>query len=133
MIAAPGIRTLLNGWTEPVRHPHDREAALYALLLRLRREERFGEYGEFVRQFEDEFGAQPYFHTFRAIHARAKGDLASLRSSVEYCVFSSTNPNLTPPTSTAKSGQARIAGDGRRLGADCHAGLRQTFIDKDRR
>ncbi|MFI5929603.1 hypothetical protein ACIA3K_27015 [Micromonospora sp. NPDC051543] len=61
-----------------------RFAALYALLLRLRREERHAEYASVVRDHEDEFGAEPYFHTFRAIVARAKGDLASLRSSVEY-------------------------------------------------
>lgn len=61
-----------------------RFAALYALLLRLRREERHGEYGATVRRHEDEFGAEPYFHTFRAIMARMRGDLSSLRSSVEY-------------------------------------------------
>lgn len=61
-----------------------RFAALYALLLRLRREERYGEYGELVRRFEDEFGTEPYFQTFHAILARVKGDLASLRSAVEY-------------------------------------------------
>ena len=33
---------------------------------------------------EDEFGTEPYFHTFRAILARVRGDLASLRSAVEY-------------------------------------------------
>lgn len=61
-----------------------RFAALYALLLRLRREERYGEYGALVRRFEGEFGTEPYFHTFRAILARVRGDLASLRSAVEY-------------------------------------------------
>jgi tetratricopeptide (TPR) repeat protein len=77
----PVLRAILH---DRAVRDQPRFAALYALLLRLRREERFGEYGDFVRQFEDEFGAQPYFRTFRAIHARAKGDLASLRSSVEY-------------------------------------------------
>jgi hypothetical protein len=57
---------------------------LYALLLRLRREERYGEYGTLVHRFEGEFGTEPYFHTFRAILARVRGDLASLRSAVEY-------------------------------------------------
>jgi tetratricopeptide (TPR) repeat protein len=61
-----------------------RFAALYGLLLRLRREERFGEYSELVRRCEGEFGTEPYFHTFRAIVARVRGDLASLRSAVEY-------------------------------------------------
>lgn len=61
-----------------------RFVALYSLLLRLRREERFGEYGALVRQVEGEFGTEPYFHTFRAILARVRGDLASLRSAVEY-------------------------------------------------
>src|SRR6476660_5251030 len=61
-----------------------RFAALYALLLRLRREERHGEYSALVRQHEDEFGAEPYYHTFRAIAARMRGDLVSLRSSVQH-------------------------------------------------
>lgn len=61
-----------------------RFAALYALLLRLRREERYGEYGTLVRRFEGEFGTEPFFHTFRAILARVRGDLSSLRSAVEY-------------------------------------------------
>jgi tetratricopeptide (TPR) repeat protein len=65
-------------------HHRPRFAALYALLLRLRREERYGEYGALVRQFEDDFGTEPYYHTFRAILARMRGDRASLRSSVEY-------------------------------------------------
>ncbi|MFY1702459.1 hypothetical protein ACN28G_12050 [Micromonospora sp. WMMA1923] len=61
-----------------------RFAALYALLLRLRQEERAGEYASTVRRYEDEFADEPYFHTFRAIVARTRGDLASLRSAVEY-------------------------------------------------
>ncbi|MFC4108651.1 hypothetical protein [Micromonospora zhanjiangensis] len=61
-----------------------RFAALYGLLLRLRREERHAEYTATVRQYEDEFGAEPYYHTFYAITARARGDLAALRSSVEH-------------------------------------------------
>ena len=56
----------------------------HALLLRLRREERYGEYATLVRRFEGEFGTEPYFHTFRAILARVRGDLSSLRSAVEY-------------------------------------------------
>lgn len=61
-----------------------RFAALYGLLLRLRREERFGEYGELVRRWEGEFGTEPYVHTFRAIIARVNGDLGSLRIAVEH-------------------------------------------------
>jgi hypothetical protein len=77
----PLLRAVLDDHTIRTR---SRFAALYALLLRLRREERHAEYGAVVRDHEDEFGSEPYFHTFRAIVAWAKGDLASLRSSVEY-------------------------------------------------
>ncbi|TNH22364.1 hypothetical protein FHG89_29375 [Micromonospora orduensis] len=77
----PLLRAVLDDHTIRSR---SRFAALYALLLRLRREERHAEYASVVRDHEDEFGSEPYFHTFRAIVARAKGDLASLRSSVEY-------------------------------------------------
>ncbi|MDG4797550.1 hypothetical protein [Micromonospora sp. WMMD1082] len=77
----PALREILNDRTT---RAHTRFAALYALLLRLRREERHAEYAATVRQHESEFGAEPYFHTFRAIVARTRGDLASLRSAVEY-------------------------------------------------
>ncbi|MEV1017050.1 hypothetical protein AB0I89_28625 [Micromonospora sp. NPDC049801] len=77
----PLLRAALD---DHANRSRSRFAALYALLLRLRREERHAEYALVVRDHEDEFGAEPYFHTFRAIVARAKGDLASLRSSVEY-------------------------------------------------
>ncbi|HEY8472834.1 MAG TPA: hypothetical protein VIL37_09395 [Natronosporangium sp.] len=76
----PILRRLVTDHSLP-RAP--RFAALYALLLRLRREERYAEYSEFVRRFEGEFGTEPYFLTFRAILLRARGDLASLRSAVE--------------------------------------------------
>lgn len=75
---------LLKILEQPSRSSKVRFAALYALLLRMRREERFGEYGTTVHRFEDEFGSQPYYHTFRAIAAQMRGDLASLRSSVEH-------------------------------------------------
>ena len=61
-----------------------RFVALYGLLLRMRREDRYGEYAALVAEREDEFGSQPYFHTFRAVVAQMKGDMASLRSAVEY-------------------------------------------------
>ena len=77
----PLLRAILDDHSIRAR---SRFAAVYALLLRLRREERHAEYGSIVRQYEDEFGTEPYFQTFRAIVARARGDLASLRSSVEY-------------------------------------------------
>ena len=88
----PAIRHAVEEITEPeivlraIAEDHSvarrpRFTALYALLLRLRREERYGEYGAFVAHFEGEFGSEPYYHTFRAILARAKGDVGSLRSS----------------------------------------------------
>ncbi|TCC00529.1 hypothetical protein E0H26_02260 [Micromonospora zingiberis] len=77
----PALRAILDDRAARAR---TRFAALYALLLRLRREERHAEYAAVVRQHEAEFGAEPYFHTFRAIAARTRGDLASLRSAVEY-------------------------------------------------
>jgi hypothetical protein len=77
----PLLRDIVADQAAP---PGPRFAALYTLLLRLRREERYGEYGALVSQSEGEFGAEPYFHTFRAILARARGDLASLRSAVEH-------------------------------------------------
>lgn len=77
----PALRGILD---DRSLRPRSRFAALYALLLRLRREERHGEYSAIVREHEGEFGTEPYFHTFRAIVARTRGDIASLRSSVEY-------------------------------------------------
>src|ERR1700680_1388489 len=46
-----------------------RFAALYGILLRLRREERYGEYAELVSENEKEFSDEPYFLTFQAIVA----------------------------------------------------------------
>jgi tetratricopeptide (TPR) repeat protein len=77
----PALRAVLD---ERSVQAKTRFVALYGLLLRMRREERYGEYGRVVAQFEDEFGPQPYYHTFRAIVAQMRGDLASLRSAVEY-------------------------------------------------
>ncbi|MEO3749954.1 hypothetical protein [Streptomyces sp. B6B3] len=61
-----------------------RFAALYAVLLRLRREERLTEYGQFLRQHEREFGGEPYFHTFRAVVLRLEGELASLLQAIDH-------------------------------------------------
>jgi tetratricopeptide (TPR) repeat protein len=77
----PALRAIVEDHS--VRH-RPRFAALYSLLLRLRREERYGEYGALVREFESGFGAEPYYQTFRAMVAWMKGDLASLRSAVEH-------------------------------------------------
>jgi tetratricopeptide (TPR) repeat protein len=75
------LRAILDGTSATARV---RFVALYGLLLRLRREDRYREYGALVATYEDEFGSEPYFHTFRAIVAQMKGDLSSLRSAVEY-------------------------------------------------
>lgn len=62
-----------------------RFAALYAVLLRLRREERYSEYKDLVRKSEWEFADEPYFLTFQAFIARLRaGDSSALRSAVEY-------------------------------------------------
>jgi hypothetical protein len=62
-----------------------RFAALYAVLLRQRREERFTDYRTMVGVHEAEFGGEPYFLTFRAIAARAEGaSLVGIREAVEY-------------------------------------------------
>ncbi len=70
---------------EDASKPSDiRFAALYAALLRLRREERLGDYSELVSQHQQEFGREPYFHTFRAVVLRLEGDLASLLQAIEH-------------------------------------------------
>lgn len=61
-----------------------RFCALYAVLLRLRREERLSEYTELVNRNEREFGSEPYFHTFRAVILRLEGELASLLQAIEH-------------------------------------------------
>ncbi|MEO3852924.1 hypothetical protein ABGB09_35800 [Streptomyces sp. B8F3] len=61
-----------------------RFCALYAVLLRLRREERLSEYSELVNRHEVEFGSEPYFHTFRAVILRLEGELASLLQAIEH-------------------------------------------------
>jgi len=61
-----------------------RFAALYAVLLRLRREERLTEYSSMVNRYENEFGAEPYFHTFRAVVLRLEGSAASLLQAIEH-------------------------------------------------
>ncbi|MEV6373587.1 hypothetical protein [Micromonospora musae] len=75
------LRTILDAQHLRAR---TRFVALYTLLLRLRREERHAEYAATVLRYEDDFGSEPYFHTFRAIAARTRGDMASLRSAVEH-------------------------------------------------
>jgi hypothetical protein len=77
----PALRAILD---EHSVRERSRFVALYGLLLRMRREDRYGEYAALVAEREDEFGSQPYFHTFRAVVAQMKGDMASLRSAVEY-------------------------------------------------
>lgn len=61
-----------------------RFSALYAVLLRLRREERLSEYSELVDRNEREFGSEPYYHTFRAVVLRLEGELASLLQAIEH-------------------------------------------------
>jgi hypothetical protein len=62
-----------------------RFAALYSVLLRLRREERYNDYTELMRRNEKEFSAEPYFLTFEAVIARLRGaDSSALRSAAEY-------------------------------------------------
>ncbi|MEU5309505.1 hypothetical protein [Streptomyces sp. NPDC021562] len=61
-----------------------RFCALYAVLLRLRREERLSEYSELVDRNEREFGSEPYYHTFRAVVLRLEGELASLLQAIEH-------------------------------------------------
>src|SRR5215831_16471261 len=62
----------------------ERFACLYGLLTRLRREYRFREYRELVRESEAEFGSEPRFEEFRVVLARWTGDDArGLRSAIE--------------------------------------------------
>lgn len=58
--------------------------ALYAVLLRLRREERLTEYTELVNRHEVEFGREPLFHTFRAVIFRLEDEPASLLQAIEH-------------------------------------------------
>ncbi|GAB2806759.1 hypothetical protein [Streptomyces daliensis] len=65
--------------------PRDiRFAALYAALLRLRREERLTDYAELTDRHEEEFGNEPYFHTFRAVILRLEGNLTGLLQAIEH-------------------------------------------------
>jgi tetratricopeptide (TPR) repeat protein len=62
----------------------ERFACLYGLLTRLRREYRFREYRDLVRESEAEFGSEPRFVEFRVVLARWTGDDArGLRSAIE--------------------------------------------------
>ena len=53
---------------------NQRFAALYGVLHRLRREYRYREYSDLLREYEEEFGQEPYFETFRVVLARWTGD-----------------------------------------------------------
>lgn len=62
-----------------------RFAALYGLLHRLRREERFHEYRDVARQYEVDFGDEDYYDTFRVVVARGHGaDRAAMLRALEY-------------------------------------------------
>jgi tetratricopeptide (TPR) repeat protein len=64
-----------------------RFAALYTLLVKLNREDRVRDYADLVRTHEAEFGAEPYFNTFRALVARGYGlgrDAEALRRAVDF-------------------------------------------------
>jgi hypothetical protein len=50
-----------------------RFAALYGLLHRLRREERYDEYRQIVQQYEADFGTEDYYETFRVVAVRGPG------------------------------------------------------------
>lgn len=89
------IRTVIDRTRDPERvflricqdtsRPYGmRFAALYAALLRLRREERLREYTRTVERYEHEFGAEPYFHTFRAVALRLEGSPGSLLQAIEH-------------------------------------------------
>lgn len=79
------LRTVLDDTSRP---REVRFGALYALLVRLNREERSRDYAELVRAHEPEFGGEPYFNTFRALVARGRGidglRPESLRAAAEY-------------------------------------------------
>ncbi len=61
-----------------------RFACLYGLLTRLRREYRFSEYKDLVRETEAEFSAEPHFEHFKVVIARWTGDDArSIRLALE--------------------------------------------------
>src|SRR5882757_3654260 len=61
-----------------------RFAAFYAVLLRLRREERLTDYTRLLNQYEHTFGNEPYFHTFRAVALRLEGSPTSLLQAIEH-------------------------------------------------
>lgn len=95
---ATGTRRVLTGLTDSeqvLRAVLDdasnadavRFAALYALLVKLNREDRVRDYADLVRVHEAEFGAEPYFNTFRALVARGYGlgrDAEALRRAVDF-------------------------------------------------
>lgn len=61
-----------------------RFACLYGLLSRLRREYRFQEYADAMRQYEGEFGSQPYFDEFRAVLTRwTADDVRGIKAALE--------------------------------------------------
>jgi hypothetical protein len=74
-----------------------RFAALYTLLVKLNREDRVRDYADLVRAHEAEFGAEPYFNTFRALVARGYGlgrDTEALRRAVDFARRADTDlPN----------------------------------------
>lgn len=80
---------VLRAIVDDVSRPREvRFAALYALLVRLNREDRSRDYADVVRAHETEFGAEPYFNTFRALVARGRGvggmRPESLRAAADY-------------------------------------------------
>lgn len=89
------IRTVIDRSRDPERvmrriceDPHVtagiRFAALYGVLLRLRREERLADYSALVDRHEAEFGDRAYFHTFRAVVLRLEGDPSGLLRAIEH-------------------------------------------------
>lgn len=67
------------------RSADDRFTCLYTLLQGLHREEREGEYRVLVTRHEDEFGANPYYGTFRAIAAIRDGtSVTQLRQALRH-------------------------------------------------
>jgi tetratricopeptide (TPR) repeat protein len=78
-------RTFLRICEDPSRPTALRFAAFYAVLLRLRREERLTDYALMLRRYEPEFGGRPYFHTFRAVALRLEGSPAALLQAIEHC------------------------------------------------
>ncbi|WP_423464876.1 hypothetical protein ACO229_10600 [Promicromonospora sp. MS192] len=64
------LMSVLEDTSQPA---DDRFTCLYALLQDLHREEREAEYQRLVSTYEAEFGANPYYDTFRAISAVGDG------------------------------------------------------------